>query len=502
MDQTVLLIQLLSVTMFLVTGSVTGKTQTDVDRLVKDLKSNYSIYARPPINQSQVLTVEVSYTLNAIKEFDEVKDKFSVTGTVIMAWQDDRLQWKPEEYGGVDHILVNNDVFWTPPLYLQNSIDETKKIGEDPYWKVRFQSPGFAVFYPGASLSAVCTAMVFNFPWDEQFCYLAFTLIGYLADEIKLKPFSNGILDPLQHFYGNGLWDVERSRVYIVDSTIVFGFFMRRKPLLALVNIILPVLLMSFLNIMVFLIPAESGERISFCLTVLLAIAVFLTLVSDSMPKSATSIAFLSYYLVAVLSLSIFITIGTIINLKIYHKDDDTDVPHWLQKVSRRLLYRKKHGRTKASLKYRNGITKNTDRAFIPNSDNYSRNFDQRKGPHKEPVRTHDFDLSLDSHQQKDDTIGKVGVFTVPQHTIRPEWNGRQNESAITGELKSPNRTFDEHSIDNRRSHDSLKWKEASFAVDMVFFTACCLFIFAMTLTFFIIATKTMAPEATFSTPY
>ena len=476
---------------------VTGNTDADVHRLVQDLKSNYTFYARPPRDQSQVLTVYVGFSLNAIKEFDEVNDKFSVTGSVIMSWEDDRLQWKPEEYGGVDHVLVNNDVFWTPPLYLQNSIDEAKKIGEEPYWKVRFQSLGFAVFYPGASLSAVCTARVFNFPWDKHYCYLSFTLIGYTGGEIDLKPFRSEYLDPLQYFFGDGLWDVEGWRADTLESTITIGFHMRRKPLLAVVNIILPVLLMSFLNIMVFLIPAESGERISFCLTVLLAIAVFLTLVSDSMPKSATSIAFLSYYLVAVLSLSILITIGTIINLKIYFKDEDIDVPQWLQKFSRGLLCKRNQGRTnvKTMSKDSSGIIENTHRAFTAISDNNPRNIVESNGPYKTSLGTNGFRPGLNPHYQGRDTTKRSAVYIVSQHKTRQYLNGRRNSFENSSSLTSQNRAVDETSDDDRKSKEVVTWKIVSVAVDIMFFSISCVLMVAMTSVFFIVATTVNVDE-------
>jgi hypothetical protein len=41
---------------------------------------------------------------------------------------------------------------------------------------------------------------------------------------------------------------------------------------------------MSILNVFVFLLPADSGERVGYAITMLLAIAVFLTISSDSLP--------------------------------------------------------------------------------------------------------------------------------------------------------------------------------------------------------------------------
>ena len=46
----------------------------------------------------------------------------------------------------------------------------------------------------------------------------------------------------------------------------------------------LPIILSSILVTLVFLVPVESGEKLSYILTVLLTIAVFLTIIGDTLP--------------------------------------------------------------------------------------------------------------------------------------------------------------------------------------------------------------------------
>ena len=60
---------------------------------------------------------------------------------------------------------------------------------------------------------------------------------------------------------------------------------MKRRPGFFIVNIVMPVVLLSALNIMVFLIPVDSGEKISYGITVLLALSVFLSIVADMLPR-------------------------------------------------------------------------------------------------------------------------------------------------------------------------------------------------------------------------
>jgi hypothetical protein len=67
-----------------------------------------------------------------------------------------------------------------------------------------------------------------------------------------------------------------------MNITVVHNTFDR----VILVNIICSSL-MCILNIFVFLLPADSGERVGYAITVLLAIAVFLTISSDSLPATS-----------------------------------------------------------------------------------------------------------------------------------------------------------------------------------------------------------------------
>ena len=70
-------------------------------------------------------------------------------------------------------------------------------------------------------------------------------------------------------------------------SMYIIKLELKRKPLLIVVNVLLPIAFLSVLNVLVFIIPVDSGQRVSYCITVLLSISVFFTIVSDTLPKSS-----------------------------------------------------------------------------------------------------------------------------------------------------------------------------------------------------------------------
>ena len=68
-----------------------------------------------------------------------------------------------------------------------------------------------------------------------------------------------------------------------------------RRPMFVVVILILPVLVMGLLNTLVFLLPAASGERVSYSITILLSQALLLTIVSDNIPKTSSPVSILCY---------------------------------------------------------------------------------------------------------------------------------------------------------------------------------------------------------------
>ena len=61
------------------------------------------------------------------------------------------------------------------------------------------------------------------------------------------------------------------------------------NPYFHILNSLVPMVLLAFLSAMVFKLPPDSGEKMGFSLTVLLAYAVYLTIISDDMPSTSTS---------------------------------------------------------------------------------------------------------------------------------------------------------------------------------------------------------------------
>jgi hypothetical protein len=79
-------------------------------------------------------------------------------------------------------------------------------------------------------------------------------------------------------------------------ETFTFELFLSRNPVYYIISILLPCMLISLVATFAFCLPVESGERVSFGITVLLSFSLLLVMVNDVTPKGGAKIPLLSEY--------------------------------------------------------------------------------------------------------------------------------------------------------------------------------------------------------------
>ena len=98
---------------------------------------------------------------------------------------------------------------------------------------------------------------------------------------------------------------MQMEDVESVESRVVFTIILERNSGYYMTNVIVPVILLGTFNVFTFVLPADSGEKIGYTMTVFLSFAVFLTVVSSELPQTSGSI--LEYYLLFQLVMGTFI---------------------------------------------------------------------------------------------------------------------------------------------------------------------------------------------------
>ncbi|KAH3706832.1 hypothetical protein DPMN_066222 [Dreissena polymorpha] len=78
---------------------------------------------------------------------------------------------------------------------------------------------------------------------------------------------------------------------------------LKRKSTFYVFYILIPIVLLSFLNVLTFALPISSGERASYTITVILSLAVFLIITASEIPKNSDTIPVISVYITAIIAL-------------------------------------------------------------------------------------------------------------------------------------------------------------------------------------------------------
>lgn len=430
---------------------VESQSVSESERLLRDKTSNYSTVFRPVINQSLPLKLFTSFDIVAIHEFDERSEKFSVTGILNLKWRDERFTWNPDHYDGISQLVVDVNRIWTPPIALVNSAEDVTRIAED-WHLLTINHTGDADYSSGRVFSVSCSVDVTRYPWDRQTCQFWFLNWGY---ELKHLPvyFERDAVG--SHVYSeNGAWSIVGSDVGLLPGTSVFFFelHLKRKSRYIIVNVLSPIVFMSFLNVLIFLIPADSGERISYSITVLLAIAVFLTLVGDNLPKTSEPMSNLSFYLLSVLVVSASITLANIFCLQLFFRDAERKVGKIWKYVAVCLGCNRK-GRKRENYKERK-----TSEQYIEQSGIIPANIN-----------------------------GNIYLPTnIPSITRQNIWTLRRCElhGPYTTEKE---RTADGKEEDTQRQNDdsdNVTWRDVSHSFDKLFFWLFVVVVFSLTLIF------------------
>ncbi|WAQ96353.1 ACHA6-like protein, partial [Mya arenaria] len=280
-------------------SSGAGSNVTDSNQLYDDLivTAGYNARNIPSANYSVPLPIKVELSLLAINELDDVGETFRVTGYLSVKWKDASLVWKASDYNGLYSVTWPQKDVWHPDITLSNSFLDYQQVGDDKLL-LYIAKNGKIYWYPFQVFHSTCSLDITNFPFDEQSCELQFKAWSYYTSELDMT--SDGVY--LGNFEASSSWDIVDTLGYTdtnqEEPNVRFRITMKRKPLFIIVTVVFPILACALLNICVFLLPVESGERAGYSVTIFLALAVFLTIISTTLPANSEKIAIFSVYLI------------------------------------------------------------------------------------------------------------------------------------------------------------------------------------------------------------
>ncbi|XP_047437084.1 neuronal acetylcholine receptor subunit alpha-7a [Mugil cephalus] len=307
-------------------------------RLYQDLMKGYNPLERPVFNDSQALAVQFGLTLMQIMDVDEKNQVLTTNIWLRMYWNDYYLQWNTAEYPGVTDVRFPDHLIWKPDILLYNSADE--RFDAAVHTNIVVNSSGNCTYLPPGIFKSTCHIDVRWFPFDVQRCDLKFGSWTYEGWSLDLKMLEADTTD----YIANGEWDLvefpgrKNERFYECCeepyTDITFTLVMRRRTLYYGLNLLIPCVLISTLALLVFLLPADSGEKISLGITVLLSLTVFMLLVAEIMPATSDSVPLIAQYFATTMVIVGLSVIATVVVLQYHHHDPHGGkMPKWTRVI-------------------------------------------------------------------------------------------------------------------------------------------------------------------------
>ncbi|XP_069016540.1 5-hydroxytryptamine receptor 3A-like [Embiotoca jacksoni] len=278
--------------------------------------------ARPTKDHHQTTTVNLFMGVHAILDVN---------------WDNDFISWELDDFCGIDHVYIPTQSLWKPDIGIEEMLEQDKF----------YQSPFLGAYYHGLVqytqeqvVRSTCKMAVYKFPFDIQRCNMSFKSLLYSNESIKIEVYENNTV--IRELSRKAIitqyeWifiDITVNNKPVSDlfnhSKMIYTITMKRRSVLYIVNFLLPIFFFFCLDLASFLMSDSGGEKLSYKVTVLLAVTVMQLILNDILPSSSDKVPLIATYCIGIFALMMLSLMETILVMYLMEKDsasqdDETD---------------------------------------------------------------------------------------------------------------------------------------------------------------------------------
>ncbi|KAE8294078.1 5-hydroxytryptamine receptor 3A [Larimichthys crocea] len=293
---------------------------------------------RPVKRFSDTLNVSLTMRVAGIIGVNEKEQTLTILIWQIMVWPIDGLSWD-EKLCGTARVSVPRKELWIPDIYISQFMDED----ESPKtFYVYLDSKGHAHDGKPVRVVSACRFNIYTFPFDVQNCTLTFGPYLHYAQDVRLVQINTAaevLEDSRNVIYTRGEWELVdiQAVTNILElseknySELRYYLILSRRPRLYIVNLIIPSVFLSILDLFSFLLPPQSVDRSAFKMTLILGYTVFLNMMSDLLPVTGNQTPLLNVLILVSFALMVVSLLETVFVMNIQHSSSQySPVPHWL----------------------------------------------------------------------------------------------------------------------------------------------------------------------------
>ena len=354
-------------------------------RKLSSVLKNIPGHIKPRQNQTEKVEIGIYMVLNSMQDYDEVSGILKMSASFILYWSDEIRNWNTSEYNGLDSIQLPIQNTWIPKIIIKNMVIEKTLYYYDndidiKTTYVKYYNTGNARLIATTVISMSCSADILLFPFDSQECEVQLMAEDF-DSHVTFQTLSDGV--DLQYAETNSEWSIIATSAEIFINRpgleqLNYKLTLKRHSKFIFLKLVMPIILLSFVNLLVFCIPVTSGERASLAFTILLTFVVFMTMVATMLPPNDV-IYISSIFLLTQLSCSVLILFRAIWSISLFNNHADGNEKGW----SIRLLvniytkYKMTCACTNTRKQKENNTTKTNEHRM--SDDNNSENQDPRE---------------------------------------------------------------------------------------------------------------------------
>ena len=206
------------------------------------------------------LTIQLKLTLNQIVSIDEKNQILTTSSLVDLTWTDTRLSFDPKK--GMSEVLAPASSVWLPDMYVINTADSNGFFTIYPENLAVITSMGnVKVTVSLTGLRTRCELNYYKFPFDVQNCEIRIGSWQHTSDRFDFDS-DDGYIDTAQ-MIPNSVFGLTNASVFDRESSsrfganqngtdVVYSFTLERESRNYMINNVVPVFLISGINLLMF----------------------------------------------------------------------------------------------------------------------------------------------------------------------------------------------------------------------------------------------------------
>ncbi|XP_069596604.1 5-hydroxytryptamine receptor 3A-like isoform X1 [Ranitomeya imitator] len=330
--------------LLLAVAILVGEASCETDCGFYDLLASLNITDPPPDERPvtdwrNVTTVYLDFTLYAIVKLDMNQQTVISYVWFYMSWQNEFLLWDPDDFCGIESLLIPSDYFWKPDLYISEMTEEDHKSPVISYYNLT--NNGKISNSKPLRVVSTCNLDLYKFPFDTQTCRLTFRSYLYTVRDLVMVPKSNSYevnKNSQEAFVPKGDWilvDITVQNLtydFLNDgfSQVIYEVTLKRAAVIYIINLIIPACFLVFLDIASMFIQ-DFGERLGFKINVILGFSVLLLILNNMLPHS-NSTPMLGIFFSFCMAMMVFSILGSVCCSYLFEQSaKHPHVPQWLE---------------------------------------------------------------------------------------------------------------------------------------------------------------------------